>query len=384
MVLFLETVNIGEKEQSRKEEAEFSVFLPAKITTDMAKNMVRFDWAMKKILRHKANFDILEGFLTELLGEEIKIIQILESESNQERDDDKHNRVDILVENAKGELVIIEVQNSKQYDYFHRMLYGTVKVITEHIVRGNPYSEVRKVISVTIAYFDLGQGEDYVYHGTNVFRGIHKNDVLALAEKQIELYNKAVVHEVFPEYWVIKVDQFDGRVKDKLDEWIYFFKNSEIKKGFSAKGLKEASERLIEMNLTDQEAKEYKRYLRYLHDVASDQQTLMIDEKDRQKYAEEIEQMKRAAAEMAQSVAELHRSFAEVERVAKESEVARQEAEQMAKEAERSNVEAAEAREKDQADSMLRLSQIGLDPETIAKSLGIDIGKVRQTLQKGE
>ncbi len=26
------------------------------------KQLIRFDWAMKKMLRHKANFDILEGF----------------------------------------------------------------------------------------------------------------------------------------------------------------------------------------------------------------------------------------------------------------------------------------------------------------------------------
>ena len=123
----------------------------------MAKKLVRFDWAMKRLLRHKANFDILEGFLSELLGEEVTIRQILDSESNKETEDDKHNRVDILVENSKNELVIIEVQNSNEYDYFHRMLFGTSKAITEHIKEGQPCAEVKKVISITIAYFDLGQ-----------------------------------------------------------------------------------------------------------------------------------------------------------------------------------------------------------------------------------
>ena len=132
---------------------------------------------MKKILRHKANFDILEGFLSELIGEDVKIKQILESESNKETKDDKFNRVDILVENSKKELVIIEIQNSKEYDYFHRMLFGTAKAITEHIKEGQPYAEVRKIISITIAYFDLGQGKDYVYHGTTIFKGIHKHDI---------------------------------------------------------------------------------------------------------------------------------------------------------------------------------------------------------------
>jgi predicted transposase/invertase (TIGR01784 family) len=264
----------------------FVVFLTPKYKK-MAKKLVRFDWAMKKMLRHKANFDILEGFLSELLGEDVKIKQILDSESNKETEDDKFNRVDVLVEFTDGELVIVEVQNSKEYDYFHRMLYGTSKVITEHIKEGQPYAEVKKVISVTIAYFDLGQGKDYVYHGTTVFKGIHKNDILTLADKQIELYKKNNVHEIFPEYWVIKVEKFGNRVKDKLDEWIYFFKNAEIKNDFSAKGLKAAGEKLDEMKLNEKEAKDYKKYLKELRDIASEQHTKMADAQDLIKKGEE-------------------------------------------------------------------------------------------------
>ncbi len=274
----------------------------------MAKKLIRFDWAMKKMLCHKANFDILEGFLLELLEEEIKIKQILDSESNKETEDDKYNRVDILVENSKGELVIIEVQNSKEYDYFHRMLFGAAKAITEHIKEGQPYANVKKVISITIAYFDLGQGKDYVYHGTTIFKGIHKHDILTLADKQMELYKKNNVHEIFPEFWVIKVGKFGNRVKDKLDEWIYFFKNAEIKADFSAKGLKEASERLDEMKLNEKDAKEYKRFLKGLRDIASEQHTKMADAQDLIKKAKE--------EQMIEAVIGLNRIGLEAEKIA--------------------------------------------------------------------
>lgn len=69
-------------------------------------------------------------------------------------------------------------------------------------------------------------------------------------------------------------------MKDRLDEWIYFFKNAEIKTDFSAKGLKEASERLDEMKLNEKDAKEYKKYLKNLRDVASEQHTKMADAQD--------------------------------------------------------------------------------------------------------
>jgi predicted transposase/invertase (TIGR01784 family) len=253
----------------------------------MAKKLIRFDWAMKKMLRHKANFDILEGFLSELLGEEVKIKHILESEGNKEEADDKFNRVDILVENHKGELVIIEVQNTQEYDYFHRMLFGASKAITEHIRENQAYSNVKKVISITIAYFDLGQGKDYVYHGTTVFKGIHKGDILGLSEKQVAVYNKGSVHEIYPEYWVIKTGKFRNKVKDKLDEWIYFLKNAEIKPTFSAKGLKEANEKLDAMKLPEKERKAYDAYLRHMMSIASRNHNIEIDAKEIIKKARE-------------------------------------------------------------------------------------------------
>ena len=257
----------------------------------MTKKLVRFDWAMKKLLRHKANFDILEGFLSELLSYEVQIKQILESEGNKEDGDDKFNRVDILVENQKGELVIIEVQNTQEYDYFHRMLFGASKVITEYIKETQAYANVKKIISITIAYFDLGQGKDYVYHGTTVFKGIHKGDILGLSDKQIQAYNKASVHEIYPEYWVIKTGKFRNRVNDKLDEWIYFLKNAEIKPTFSAKGLKEANEKLDTMKLPEKERKAYDKYLRYLMSIASRNHTIEIDAKEIIKKAKEEERI---------------------------------------------------------------------------------------------
>lgn len=244
------------------------------------KQLIRFDWAIKKLLRNKANFDVLEGFLSELLRENIKIKQILDSESNKEDETDKHNRVDILVEDSNGDLVIIEVQNSKEYDYFHRILYGTSKAITEHIDEGEAYAKVKKIISVTIAYFDLGQGKDYIYHGKNQFRGLHHGDILNLADKQKSLYQKENVFEIFPEYWLIKVSKFNNAVQDKLDEWIYFLKNGEVQESFTAKGLIAAKEKLDEMKLSDEEKAEYKAFLKRLRDIASEQHTKMADAED--------------------------------------------------------------------------------------------------------
>jgi predicted transposase/invertase (TIGR01784 family) len=232
-------------------------------------SLIRFDWAIKKILRNKSNFDILEGFLSELLKQNIKIINLLESESNKETNDDKFNRVDLLVELETKELVIIEIQNEDEYDYLHRILYGTSKTISENMKKGNPYANIKKVISISIIYFDIGEGSDYVYKGTTNFIGIHNHDKLMLSEDQKILFNKIEPFEIFPEYYILKVSKFDEVTKDGLDEWIYFLKNDEIKENFNAKGLKEAKEKLDVMKLPKEEQAIYDQYLEDLHLKAS-------------------------------------------------------------------------------------------------------------------
>lgn len=243
--------------------------------------LIRFDWAMKRMLRDKANFVVLEGFLSVLLGEKIKIKTILSSQGNKEDEDDKYNDVDILVQNTKGEHIIVEVQNTKQYDYFHRILFGASKVITEYIDEGEAYENVKKVISITIAYFDLGQGKDYVYHGTTQFKGIHHGDILNLSQKQKSLYKKSKVQDIYPEYWIIKAGLFDEeKVNDKLDEWIFFLKTGEIQEDFTADGLPEAKEKLDKLKLSLEERKAYEEYVKRVRKLASSQLTEMEDVKD--------------------------------------------------------------------------------------------------------
>ena len=227
----------------------------------MNKKLIRFDWAIKRLLRNKVNFIVLEGFLSELLFDDIKIQQILESESNQDIENDKFNRVDILTQNSKNELIIIEIQSTYELDYFHRMAYGTSKAIAENHKLGTTYAKVKKVISINIVYFDLGQGSDYIYKGLTEFKGIHQFDILDLSEKQKKTFVKEKVSDIFPEYYLLKVNQFDDVAKNTLDEWIYFLKNSEVKDEFKAKGLNEAKEVLDIMQLHENDLYGYNRYM---------------------------------------------------------------------------------------------------------------------------
>ena len=242
-------------------------------------NYIRFDWAMKRLLRNKANYVVLEGFLSSLLGKKFKIHRFLESESNQEDEDDKYNRVDILAESEDGQLCIIEVQNSREQTYFHRMLYGVSKAITEYIGLGKPYEAVRKVYSINIVYFELGQGKDYVYHGKTEFVGGHEpHDTLKLSIRQNEkffgikddnLELRKSPGDLFPEYYILRVNDFDKVATTPLDEWIEFLKTGSISSKATAAGLPEARERLRVDSLSQKDKQAYYRHLEAVRHMKS-------------------------------------------------------------------------------------------------------------------
>ena len=222
---------------------------------------IRFDWAAKRLLRNKANFGVLEGFLTVLLGENIRILEILESESNQLSPEDKFNRVDIKARNSKDEIIIVEIQNTREIYYLERILYGVAKTITEHIELGRIYSDVKKVYSISILYFDIGQGNDYLYHGQNTFVGVHTGDFLQVTTKEKGVIVRKLPAEIFPEYFLIRVNEFNKSAVTPLEEWIEYLKTGIIRPDTKAPGLEEARRKLIYYNLEPAERQAYDRHI---------------------------------------------------------------------------------------------------------------------------
>lgn len=226
------------------------------------KRLIRFDWASKHILRDKSNFDILEGFLTALLEKDIKIINLLESESGREDETDKFNRVDLLTVDDKGDYIIIEIQNEREVHYLEKLLYGTSKLIVDNLKIGDPYKKISKVISVSILYFTLGEKvDDYVYYGTTEFRGIHTKNPLILRRKDKETIKTIETKDIYPQYYLIEVERFENVIRSDLDEWIYFLKNETIRDDFKSKNIKKAREKLDILRMSKEERRRYERYL---------------------------------------------------------------------------------------------------------------------------
>ena len=235
-----------------------------------AKKLVRFDWAIKYILRNKANFDVLEAFLSNLLKEEIKVLDILESESNQEAENRKFNRVDLKCKDSQGRQIIIEIQNQREADYLQRLLWGTSKAVVEGLQLGSRYSEVVKVISISILYHtmrvDEKENTDFIYYGTTELVGLHTKKPLILHETVLKGDKVAVVtsKDVFPEYYMIYAEKFQDVINEDIDEWVYFFKHGEIRDDFKSSGILLAAKKLDYLMMSEEERKAYDGYLAYL------------------------------------------------------------------------------------------------------------------------
>ena len=229
--------------------------------TEPRDKYIRFDWAIKRLLRQKANFGVLEGFLTVFLNEPIKIVDILESEGNQQQANDKFNRVDIKAKNSKGEIIIVEIQNTSELYYLERVLYGVAKAITEHINLGNTYKEVKKVYSISILYFDLGKGSDYIYVGQNNFVGLHTQDHLIISTKEKDTIVRKSPSEIFPTYILVRVNEFNKVAKSPLEEWVEYLKNGVISPETQAPGLQEAREKLKYYSMSDAERYAYDEHI---------------------------------------------------------------------------------------------------------------------------
>ena len=229
-----------------------------KYMKELQDRYIRFDWAIKRLLRQKANFGVLEGFLTVFLGEQIKIEEILESEGNQQDADDKFNRVDIKAKNTKGDIILIEIQNTRELYYLER---GVAKAVTEHLHLGQDYSGVKKVYSISILYFDIGVGTDYLYHGQNQFVGVHTHDHLQVNTKERGAIVKRLPSEIFPEYILVRVNEFDKVAVTPLEEWVRYLKDGIITSETTAPGLEEAREKLRYYSMSPEERYAYDEHL---------------------------------------------------------------------------------------------------------------------------
>jgi predicted transposase/invertase (TIGR01784 family) len=229
------------------------------------RTIVSFDYAIKYLLRDKADFVILDGFLSELLGRKVAVQAILESESNKADEDEKTNRVDMKALIDDGEIAVFEIQFYEEVDFFSRVLYGVAKAIVEQVPMGAKFYDVKKVYSINIAYYDLGATREYLFNGDfGGFRGINfKEETIPFAQIRDLNAPEGPKNYIHPEYYLILPKMFDEKMRTRFDEWVYILKKSAVRSDFVAAGIKEAKLKLDLLNMPQSERKAYERFWRH-------------------------------------------------------------------------------------------------------------------------
>jgi len=225
----------------------------------MERTIISFDYAIKTVLRDKANFDVLSGFLTELLEKPVEVLELLESEGNIESPLGKVNRTDLKAKISGSEIAVFEIQFLDQIDFMGKILFNTCKAVVEQVIRGGQY-DIKKVYSVNIAYCDSIAKEvqrEYVFRANlSKFQGVHFDEHIPFSQNLNPLEAVADLH---PEYFMILPNKFDEQMRGKFDEWVYALKKSKVKSEFTAAGIQACGEKLDVLKMTDRERAIYNK-----------------------------------------------------------------------------------------------------------------------------
>lgn len=234
----------------------------------MKDRYVRFDWAIKRLLRQKANFGVLEGFLTVFLGEKVTIVDILESEGNQQQEMANPYVVDVKAKKSNGEFIIAEIQYLYEVLYHERMLYGNEQCKDTFALLSS--DGISSAYSFNILDFGVGLGNDFLYKGQNHFKGIYTADELEMTNKQRDVIIAKFPDDMSPTNYLIRLNHFDKVPVSPMEEWMDYLRNGIINAETKAPGLQEAREKLRYCQMDEAERHAYDEHLNVVmiqHDV---------------------------------------------------------------------------------------------------------------------
>jgi len=234
------------------------------------RTIVSFGYAIKYLLREKANFGITSGFLRELLKRKVEVTAILESESNKDVPDKKTNRVDMKAQIDGAEIAVFEIQFLETVDFFGKVLFGVSKAVVEQVSEGARY-DIKKIYSVNIAYYNIGARREYLFNGKfDGFKGVHfKDETIPFTQAGDLAAKSSPKRDIHPEYYLILPEMFDGQMRDRFDEWVYVLKKSAVRNDFTAEGIKEALQKLDKLQMSPEQRNAYNRYLEDRYSVES-------------------------------------------------------------------------------------------------------------------
>ena len=242
-----------------------------------SKPLISFDYAIKYLLRNKSDYEIIEGFISSILATKgykpVKIISLLESESNKEEKKDRRSLADVIVEDEDKKKYIIEIERNVKLSFIEKACFNTSRIIVDSIKESADYSSIIKVFHISLLYFPVGKGP--IHHGKTLIHEIETNQKLNLHIINKNSQTSYDATEIFPEYFFISIPLFNDRLEKEVDDWLYILKHDEVPNKFRSKYIEKVKERLSILKMTK---KQYYEYLNYKKKVIDDREELFAAE----------------------------------------------------------------------------------------------------------
>ncbi|MGI4852375.1 MAG: Rpn family recombination-promoting nuclease/putative transposase [Janthinobacterium lividum] len=231
------------------------------------KPLISFDYAIKYLLKDKGNYDIVESFISALLKsqgyKDVKIVTLLDTESNKENKKSRRSLADLIVEDEEKRKYIVEIERNLQPSFIHKACFNTSRLIVDNLAERVDFTEIVKVFHISILYFPVGHGA--VHHGQTIIKDIETHERLTVHIKNPKTDITVDATDILPEYFFISVPLFNDRLEKEIDDWLYIMKHDTVPETFHSPYMQKVAEKLSILKMTPEERDSYYYYMKQVY-----------------------------------------------------------------------------------------------------------------------
>lgn len=233
------------------------------------KPLVSFDYAIKYLLKDKGDHEIIEGFISALLKSQgykaIKIIGLLDTESNKEDEISKRSLADLIVEDIDHNKYIVEIERNLKHTFLHKACFNTSRLIVDNLAQRVDYTQILKIFHITLLYFPFGNTP--IHHAKTIFQDAHSSEAVNIQIRDRNTKEILDLPNIFPEYFFISIPLFNDKLEKEIDDWLYVMKHDEIPplKDFHSPYMAKVEEKLSILKMTPDQRQSHIAYLKKIY-----------------------------------------------------------------------------------------------------------------------
>jgi len=236
--------------------------------------LISFDYAIKFLLKNREDYEIIENFLSNLLPvgkhNPIKIIALLDDLVTHKTRIYKTPIINLIAEDTHKNQYIVEIERAYRPDFFHQDCFVSSRVITEFTSESQDYTNIKKIFHIVLLY-DLAEysrqklplpffNKKAVLHKTEAEKSIN----ITIIKTMLKTYK---VSNILPDYCIVCLPNYQGKLETELDEWLYMLKNNEVHQNAKNPYMSKIIEKLNYLNMDESQKNHYIRYKQKMVDI---------------------------------------------------------------------------------------------------------------------